>query len=113
MPVDFIDLPALQKRGIAIRKEVSKETQNENSFVDLSQLNSKQPLQSSANTFDFLDSLAGSASKQEESSYFNRPNEDIQDFKVQIENFEYKLDRLTEKLALIESKLQNFENKVD
>lgn len=101
MPDDFVDLTELQKRGIPIRRS-PPEPQTESGYVDL-----PQPSSQAANPLAFLDSLAGSSSPTPPA-----PTPDTQDLKVQIENFEYKLDRLTEKLAMIESKLATFEEKL-
>lgn len=73
-----------------------------------------------SNPFAFMDMQA---TQTTETSYFpsqtnssNTPNSsnydnDISSLKITIENIEYKLDNLTEKLYLIESKLSEFERK--
>jgi len=97
MPVDIVDLTDMQKRGII--KKTSQNTDVKNEFVSLSPQAASQPAQSSPSPFDFLDNLASSAPQQSAS------NTDIQSLQNKIEDLEYKLERLVDKIVALESRL--------
>lgn len=73
------------------------------------------PAQSSDNPLAFFDTFAQNASTQEPESGLPQPinhNDptELVDLKVKLEDFEYKLERLTDKLILIEARLDEFGN---
>ena len=101
-----VDLTALQKSGTlqrsrAIAKNNSSTTSNE--FIDLT--NSSQsisPASSTSPNLDFLSSLAGASAESENSE---NSNDNSHHLKIKIEDLEYKLERLIERLEKVESKL--------
>ena len=131
--VDVIDIPELQKKGVlkragyekyerAMTKENASGIKMTAGFVDLTSLanqqtenlqeNNTQPLnlfssQESQNNspFAMLDNVA--RANNQESSYFsnNAQGLDVNTLKVKIDDLEYKLERLIEKIARIEESL--------
>ena len=103
--MDYIDIPDLQRRGILKKKfeQVKPSVQTENGYVNLSSSSNSNTNSPASSPFDFLDSLASSASEQSPNieKYSSSSTNELQDLKVQLENFEYKLDRLVDKLMLI------------
>ncbi len=127
-----IDYTLLQKKGIIKKTKRTKMpfkiTKEGNIDLTSSELSSATPDSTAssgsgmaANPFGFLDNLA-SASTSTTSSYYKNDSSsslsssdstaDISTIRIKIDDFEYKLERLMEKLALIEEKLSNFERKV-
>ncbi|MFH1425488.1 MAG: hypothetical protein ABIG28_02025 [archaeon] len=113
--MDFIDIPELQRRGL-LKKRFEAESEDETGYVNLSSASvpSHATGSESVNPLAFLDGLAGADSSSDLATGVSSEmsGSDIQDLKVKIEDFEYKVDRLSDKLALIESKLREFEGKV-
>lgn len=114
---DVLDLPDLQRRGILKKqKELeSAQTETTNGYVDFSNTpnevkaeppNSVEPAPS---PFSFLDSLSN-PSTASPPSYFAPPSSptptmdssELQGLKNKLEDLEYKLDRLMEKIAKLE-----------
>ncbi len=112
---DVLDLTLLQKRGILKKQENKGLSCNVPDVIDLTKIpleNTIQPpsVQQSSSPFDFLSNLAHSSpSIQENTNQFEIPkthsNQDLDDFKVKMDNLEYKLDRFLERLDKIEEKL--------
>ena len=113
---DFIDYTLLQKKGILNR---ARALSNQDSTRV-----SAQPLMSDAsasflppssapigNPFALLDSATNSPQNEGVSSY-GASTSDTHALGLKLEDVEYKLARLVEQLALIESKLDTFERKV-
>lgn len=110
---DIVDFTILQKRGI-IKKVEPKENQikidNKTGFIDLtppapSILPSPVSIDSSpSDIFGFLDSKT-----QEPSSVSNLTdppqNKEVEHLKVKIDDLEYKIERLLEKISLLENKM--------
>jgi len=97
---DVIDLVDMQKRGILKKSPEQKE----DDFVDFS----KQSTQSSPpSSFDFLNSLANASSPTVSEQTTKLDDAQIANLKVKLEDLEYKLDRFTERIAALESKLSN------
>ena len=110
---DVLDLTDLQRRGLLKKAE---EIQKQNSgagkvdsggYVDMSTFQKTEPAvsgESAANPLGFLDSLAStnSSSISNYSSGSNGDSLELQGLKSKIEDLEYKLDRLMEKIAKLE-----------
>jgi hypothetical protein len=125
-----IDYTLLQKKGFIKKKEEPKSPYKVNSqgMIDLTQgpaLSEKPILNNNQNDtqspFGFLDNLAQIASNNNSSIYpennntsnqNNENNGSIIAMKNKVDDLEFKLERLMEKLSLIESKLDGFEKKV-
>ncbi len=86
---NVIDLTILQKRGI-LKKQEEK---------------TSEPKSKSSDAFGFLDSLASSSSDESKTSI---DSSEISHLKVKIGDFEYKLDRLLERLVILEDKIKGF-----
>ena len=95
---DVLDLTNLQRRGI-LKKSQQIQTTNSKSEVKSNDYLDISTPQQSSNPLSFLDSLANATPAPQQSP-------DFSDIKVKIENFEYKLDRLMERLEAIEAKMQ-------
>ena len=116
--VETIDYTLLQKKGFIKKKEEQKTPYSVDSqgMVDLTGNAAKtdsMSADSSSSPFGFLDSLAGASSSNSSASHFDsNGGVEINAIRIKIDDLEYKLSNLLEKLALIESKLDNFERKV-
>jgi hypothetical protein len=130
-----IDYTLLQKKGI-IKKKTEKElpykinskgeidlTQPTADFKPLSEASMSNSSISNENPFNFLDNLAKSSSDSaSQNDFVSDPfsgtaptkdkGEEITAMKIKVEDLEYKLERLIDKLSMIESKLDGFEKKV-
>lgn len=116
----FYDIPLLERKGFI---KIPKPKNNEETYIDKegyigfkskaekaeSTTQTLQPTenQETQNNFDFLNALANSSSINSPSS--ETKFSEIAHAKVKIEDLEYKLDRLLERLEKIESKLQELE----
>ena len=112
---DVVDLTTLQKRVIIKKEKPIEKTHNlqadSSGYVSLfpatQQTSSEnQTQETNSNPFAFLDSIANANSPP---TFQQTPQEnqtDFTDLKIKLEDFEYKLERLMEKIAIIESKLQ-------
>jgi len=129
--LDTIDYTLLAKRGLIRRSEEKPLSLKVDSrgMIDLTQINNegrRNDLNSTSsnvnngntNPFNFLDNLANSSSSNNLSSDFLAPNPktnesdaEIISLKIKIDDLEYKLAQLVDKLIIIESKLSSFENK--
>ena len=111
---DILDITLLKKRGIIKKSEIAPLSSSINpktGFLDLTALpsNTKPPAPSasappSQDLFGFLDA---SASQEMSSQIASTPPEnslEVQSLRVKIEDLEYKLERLLEKISAIESK---------
>lgn len=107
--VETIDFTALQKRGILEKKPVVVKNPL-SSFVSSvqSQSSSEQTNSSfsSGDMFGALDSLAGTSSNNNISSFANN-EQDVNSLKVKIDDLEFKLERLLEKIDFLEKKMGN------
>jgi hypothetical protein len=115
---EVVDLTRLKKRGIQLDQEKSKSPSFatfQNDFADLTKPDIKPTPPSPdppSNPFSFLDDIAKADTPPENSIFqTTTPSTEQSDLKVKLEDLEYKLDRLVDKLALIETKLQDSENK--
>lgn len=129
--LDTIDYTLLAKRGL-IKKPEEKPLSfkvDSRGMVDLTQVKDERRMGDSnstssnsdgniANPFNFLDNLGNSSSSSSLSPDFLAPNPrtnesdaEISSLKIKIDDLEYKLAQLVDKLIMIESKLSNFENK--
>lgn len=130
--IDTIDYTLLQKKGF-IKKKVEKEEPykvNSDGIIELTADNLTSNLTSNSETpassevqktdnvspFSFLDNIAQASTnsnvQSNNISNNNTNSDEISSVKVKVDDLEYKLERLLEKLAMIESKLDNFEKKV-
>lgn len=128
---EVVDLTQLKKLGLLKVKEektgsVAQKIQG--GYVDIFALNKPaenqqtSPSQTPAynpqnstteNPLSFFDNFSANSApqiSQENPQEKNKP--DNSDFAIKLENLEYQLERLVEKLSLIESKVQKFEEKV-
>ncbi len=103
--MDFLDYTLLQKKGLL--KVPAKQTD----MLDLTMRGVSSPATSATNPFGFLDSMAGAANSLSVASGTGGAPE-FSSLKLKLEDVEYKLERLVDRLALIESKLEAFEGKV-
>ena len=105
---EVIDLTILQKRGLL--KKVKQEpnlNHDAEGYADLTK-QSSLPTQPT-NQFDFLDSLANaSSSTPTHSSEFS--NTDIRHLNVKLDDLEYKLERMLERITELEMKMKNRDN---
>ena len=90
MPEEIVDIPKLQRMGI-LKKQFPKTESPEYKEV-------------SSNPLAFLDTFANSASTS------NLPSSDVSELKIKLENLEYQIERLVERLALIEGKIRESED---
>ena len=106
---EVLDLTLLQKKGILKKAMQQDEEPNYGKTIDLTQSPSTpgQSPASSNSPFDFLDTLAQSNQSNSQTQLNN--SEDLQHLKIKFEDIEYKMERLIEKLARIESKLESLE----
>ncbi|MEK6843900.1 MAG: hypothetical protein AABX83_00580 [Nanoarchaeota archaeon] len=111
-----VDLTVLQKSGTlqrarAIAKRDNAQTVASNEFIDLtnsSQSNSSaSPISSASPNLDFLSSIAGASTIEpiRESENSENSNDNVHHLKNKIEDLEYKLERLIERLGKVEDKL--------
>ena len=124
MPVDYFDYTLLQKKGLLKIEEQPKEESvkvDNQGFVDFTQStnsvsSSSQSSSSSApadNMFGFLDNPASSSNPSTSSSIYGNSssstssdnNSDVNALRLKLDDTEYKLERLIERLAKIEEKL--------
>jgi len=118
---DVIDFTALQKRGL-IKKEEPKKSDlqmTKDGYINLSQrkeqeITSNEIALQNNNPFDILNSLASAANSTGEDENFitNQQPSPVQsiEFKhlsVKLDDLEYKIERLMEKIAEIEAKIKN------
>ena len=120
---DVVDLSYLKKE---IKEEQAGFKADRDGMIDFSSLNKSQNQtisnQSSENStlssgFDFLANLAGSASESDAKQNNNSTNQnstlntdDLSDIKVNLDNLEYKLSILEDRLGKIEENLDSFLN---
>ncbi len=97
---DVIDFTALQKRGI-LDKAIKKERADFHPAAAPSQTNPQ--VSQGFDMFSSLDSLAGSQS----SSSNNLSDSDLSSLKLKVEDLEFKLERLLEKLTALESNINH------
>ncbi len=126
--VETIDYTLLQKKGFIKKTERVKPGFKVDSagMIDLTSTanNSIPPVStdnSNSNPFGFLDSLAQSSSSTSDnlssSGYPSTSNiqsdgVEMNALKIKIDDLEYKLSQLLEKLSLVESKMGKFEEKI-
>ena len=115
--MDYLDIPDLQRRGIIKKKaeKINSGVQTEDGYVKISPMNLSEE-KSEANPFSFLDNLASASTQTESASQFfpaTNSSDDAKDMKVKFENFEYKLERLIDRLVEMERKFSEFERKVN
>lgn len=118
--IETIDYTLLQKKGFIKKPEENKSGLKVDSqgMLDLtSNANSQSgtPAQmnnESINPFGFLDSLAQSSSSSGLGNISSNDNAEISTLKIKIDDLEFKLAQLIDKLSIIESKLGNFESRV-
>lgn len=113
--VEIIDFTALQKRGI-LEKVAAKEKKAEgNSPPSLPfPISSPSPPSPSPSLlsnqgesiFGALDSLASISSNQANTQANNSSEQETSSLKIKIEDLEYRLERLLERLSFIESKIK-------
>ena len=123
MPIDYFDYTLLQKKGLLKIKEQPKEDNikiDNRGFVDFtnasqtsssSTADSAAPTAPSGDMFGFLDSMAsvGASNPSPSASVYgsssSNADSEIATLKVKLDDTQYKLDRLIERLERIESKL--------
>ena len=120
---DVIDFTALQKRGL-IKKEEPKKSElqiTKDGYINLSQ-NKEQEIISNEispqnNPFDMLNSLAAAGNSAESENPFQTSQSaqqnssiDFQHLSVKLDDLEYKLERLIDKIAEIEAKIKSQDN---
>lgn len=115
---DVIDFTALQKRGL-IKKEEPKKSDikiTKDGYLALSEKKEQEIINSevnpASNPFDMLSSLASAGNSENPQSLMQQQSaqispEDIQNLAVKLDDLEYKLERLMEKIAEIENKMKN------
>ncbi|MBI3334825.1 hypothetical protein HYZ97_05035 [Candidatus Pacearchaeota archaeon] len=101
---EFIDYTLLQKRGLLKQKEQALQNQVGNDgMLDLT---ASSPTASSGNPFDMLSTLASSSPSSTPSALpTGSPDLEVQGLKNKLEDVEYKLERLMERLMRIDSRL--------
>lgn len=123
--LDVYDYTLLQKKGLLEKPPVKQTPVNVDSsgYFDFSKSQSASPqiqvapaqTPEVASPLSFFDNFAAANSSPDlEQSLPEPPTHeptDLVDLKVKLEDFEYKLDRLTDKIILIEAKLEEFGNK--
>src|SRR3989338_2362201 len=122
MPIDYFDYTLIQKKGLLKIKEQPKEDNikiDNRGFVDFtnasqtsssSTADSAAPTAPSGDMFGFLDNMAsvGASNPSTSASLFggtSNADSEIATLKVKLDDTQYKLDRLIERLERIESKL--------
>lgn len=113
MGVDLIDFTALQKRGLLKNYVEEKEVD----LIDFSKSVSSQTTQTNNNPLSFFDSVSSPTTPA--ASFFDVPSSNsstpvlnaVEDnsFKIKLDDFEYKMEKLLERLDKIESKISDFE----
>ncbi len=112
--IDVIDLTKLQESGI-LQKSLEIASMNEreslksNEVIDFGRITSKEnSTTGNNNMFGFLDNLAGVNSNNGMSNLKDNSNlgdnKLMDNLKIKIDDLEYKLERLMERLARIEEK---------
>lgn len=116
--IDILDLTLLQKKGILkIKPETTEQSpSSQGNFIDFTGFPSPEPgspappslppSSSDSSPFGLLDSLSNNSSQS--TNVYSQPNNsqsnsDLNTLKIKIEDLEYKLERLIEKLNKIES----------
>ena len=115
--MDYLDIPDLQRRGLLKKtvEKVSQGIQTEDGYVKIPQTTLREE-KSEVSPFSFLDNLANASTQTESASQFfsaTNSSDDAKDMKVKFENFEYKLERLIDRLVEMERKFSEFERKVN
>ena len=123
-----IDFTEMQRRGL-VKKQAVPESENvkvnSQGFVEFGQNANSMPSpismpsmssEPAATPFGFLDSFAANAGTTQTTTDITPsvqalPSTDFANLGFQVENLDYKLGVLTERLGKIESKLIEFENK--
>lgn len=108
-----IDLTKLQKKGILQRsREIAsinnKENLNSGEVIDLRSLATNESVKNngSDNSLEYLGSLAGFGTQNLSNGSSNTlETKEFEHLKIKVEDLEYKLDRLIERLDKIESKI--------
>jgi len=112
---DYIDYTLLKKRGL-LRAGSDRSVGND-AVVDMTSLSSSPSMSSSSSSssfnsssgspFDMLNSLASTSSGSESSSSFSSSSEnsDLGALKLKIEDIEYKLERLIDRISVLDSKM--------
>lgn len=128
--VDVIDYTLLKKRGLLNVKEIEPMGVkcDREGFVDLGSVNqnalpnsettdsataatsSEQSSPTFSNFFGDMGAVA-SATTASAPSVISETSPDIGSVKVKVEDLEFKLDRLIDRLSAMEDKLREFENK--
>ncbi len=127
---DVIDLTRLQKQGVLERsKQIEEGKQNPNSSSGVLDLSPSQPSTGDSNPlagfFGNVDSSSSFSTESEnknETSYGsytdrlraarNSKTDEINSLKIKLEDTEYKLEKVLEKLGIIESRLEEFERRI-
>lgn len=106
-----VDLTALQKSGTlqrarAIAKKDNAQTNTSQEFIDLTNSSSESSTTSASPNLDFLSSIASaSATESQKENVEISASNDVNHLKNKIEDLEYKLQRLIERLGKVEDKL--------
>ena len=112
--VDTIDLPDLQRKGLLKRaQKIDKEESTSSDYIDLSNLASTQSNAQSISSqpqipdLSFLSNLAGAGQSENQLSenQDQESSKELQHLKIKIEDIEYKMDALMDRLAKLETKL--------
>jgi len=117
-----IDYTLLQKRGILKKSEAKKlpfgfDKKGMIDFTSPSVDNSSQTASSSGNEggfFGFLDNPPAANSGSQSQGYYSNDSasgNEVSALKIKLEDLEFKLERFLERIALVESKLLDFERK--
>ena len=100
--LDVIDYTLLEKKGIL------KKTQQKSDVLDFTNASSNTASSSSASSPTDFASFFGSPTANPASQASNSiPDSDVNALKIKLDDFEYKLEKLLERLASIESKLSS------
>ncbi len=115
--VDVVDYTLLQKKGLLRRVPRPAAPSPSLSPSPPSLSSSPATLSSeSVSPFSFFDSVASSAAtssfSSDTSSSGLQSGPDVGNLKIKVDDVEYKMERLLERLALIECKLNSYEQKV-
>lgn len=105
---EFIDYTLLYKRGLLKQKEQAlKDKVGSDGVLDFTTVGSSGVNQGVANPFDMLSNLASSSSPSSSfpSSTSSSSDSDVNSLKLKIEDIEYKLERLLERIARVDSRL--------
>ncbi len=111
---EVVDLTKLKKLGLL--KEPQQEQKPVPEYYDFSQQNSapqkpELPKPETESPLSFFDNFASNL-PQTPQQIQQPQTSDNSELSIKLENLEYQLERLAEKLALIESKIVAFEEKV-